>query len=113
MSAHSPEEIQQEVHKYFMVFGALAVLTVVTVAVSYLDLSTGLAITLALIIATVKGSLVAGYFMHLLDEQKLIYSILLLTLVFFIVLMGVPSGTAADNTGDAIHGAPPAASAEH
>ncbi len=113
MSGHSPEEIQQEVRKYFMVFGALAVLTAVTVAVSYLDLTSGLAVTLAMIIATVKGSLVAGYFMHLLDEKKLIYSILLLTLMFFIVLMGLPAGTIADTTGEPIHAAAPTSPAEH
>ncbi len=113
MSGHSPDEIHQEVRKYFMVFGALAVLTGVTVGVSYLDLTSGLAITLAMIIATVKGSLVAGYFMHLLDEKKLIYSILLLTLAFFVVLMGLPAGTIADTTGEPIHGAAPASPAEH
>jgi cytochrome c oxidase subunit 4 len=113
MSGHSPEEIQAEVRTYLMVFGALAVLTVVTVAVSYLDLSSGPAITLALIIATIKGSLVAAYFMHLLDERKLIYSILLLTVAFFIVLMAVPAATIADTTGTVIHGAAPAAPAEH
>ncbi len=113
MSGHSPEEIQAEVRTYMMVFGALAVLTMVTVAVSYIDLSSGPAITLALIIATIKGGLVAGYFMHLLDEQKLIYSILALTVVFFVVLMAVPAGTIADTTGTPMQGAPPAAPAEH
>ncbi len=113
MSGHSPEEIQAEVRTYMMVFGALAVLTIVTVAVSYLDLSSGPAITLALVIASIKGGLVAGYFMHLLDEQRLIYSILILTVVFFIVLMAVPAGTIADTTGAPIHGEAPAAPAEH
>jgi hypothetical protein len=33
---------------------------------------------------------VAGYFMHLVSEKKLIYWIMLLTVVFFAVLMALP-----------------------
>src|SRR5262249_37405732 len=75
--------IQRQTKIYIAVFAALAVLTVVTVTASYLHLSTGVAIALALFIATVKGSLVAAYFMHLIDERKAIYAILLLTVAFF------------------------------
>ena len=38
MSSHTPEEIRAHVRVYLKVFGALAVLTVVTVGVSYIDL---------------------------------------------------------------------------
>ena len=96
MGGHSPEEIRAETRTYVMVFVALAVLTVITVGVSYLDLSTGPAVVLALVIATVKGSLVACYFMHLIDEQRLIYAVLLLTFVFFLVLIFLPMGTFMD-----------------
>lgn len=82
-------DIDKHVRTYLMVFAALMVLTVVTVAVSYLDLSTGAAIALALVVATVKGSLVAGYFMHLISEKKLIYTVLIFTAIFFVaVLLG-------------------------
>jgi caa(3)-type oxidase subunit IV len=60
------------------------------VAVSYLNLEKTEAIIVALIIATVKGSLVASYFMHLISEKRMIYMALLLTVVFFAVLMGIP-----------------------
>ena len=99
MSAHTVEEIKKERRIYVMVFAALAVLTVITVAVSYLHLSVGAAIAVALFIATIKGTLVAGYFMHLLSERKLIYSVLILTAIFFLVLMVLPVGTVMDNTG--------------
>jgi len=88
-SAHS-EDIQKHVRKYVVVFVALLALTLVTVAVSYLDLSKTGAIVVALIIATVKGSLVATYFMHLISEKRMIYMSLILTAVFFAVLMGLP-----------------------
>lgn len=87
----SVEEIKKHVRKYIMVFVALMGLTIVTVAVSYLHLDVVWAIVLALFIATIKGTLVAGYFMHLLSEKKIIYWTLLLTLVFFIVLMVLPT----------------------
>ncbi|HKW26839.1 MAG TPA: cytochrome C oxidase subunit IV family protein [Terriglobales bacterium] len=48
---------------YFTVWAALMCLTVTTAAVSYLDLG-AFSIVLALIIATVKGSLVVLFFMH-------------------------------------------------
>ena len=38
-----------------------------------------MAIAVALFVATIKGSLVACYFMHLISEKKLIYAVLALT----------------------------------
>jgi cytochrome c oxidase subunit 4 len=66
------------------------VLTVITVAVSRFDLSVPMAVTVALLVATVKGSLVACYFMHLISEKKLIYAVLILTGAFFAALMALP-----------------------
>ncbi len=88
-SAHS-EDIKKHIRGYIFVFISLMVLTVVTVAISYLHLSVGAAITVALIVATVKASLVACYFMHLISEKKLIYLSLIITAVFFVVLMFLP-----------------------
>jgi cytochrome c oxidase subunit 4 len=88
-SAHT-EDIQKHVRKYVVVFVALLALTMITVAVSYLNLEKTQAIIVALLIATVKGSLVASYFMHLIDEKRMIYMALGLTVVFFAVLMGLP-----------------------
>ena len=88
---HTPEEIRREMRVYLTVFFALGVLTVVTVAVRFVfHLSIQYTILVAMIIALIKGSLVAGFFMHLISEKKLIYSILILTVLFFIVLMSVP-----------------------
>ena len=88
---HSHEEVQHQVKIYIRVFLALAILTVLTVGVSYLKLPIRLAILVALLIATVKSSLVAGFFMHLSNEKKIIYSILLLAFCFFLVLLFSPS----------------------
>ncbi len=89
---HSPEEIKREVRVYLIVFFALAALTAVTVGSFYALKSypVSVAIGVALAIALVKGSLVAGYFMHLLSEKKLIYAVLILTVFFFAVLIWGP-----------------------
>ena len=84
------QSIKKQVRSYMMVFASLLFLTFVTVAISRLHLSVGKAIALGLLVATVKGSLVACYFMHLLSERKFIYGTLLLTVFFFVVLLGLP-----------------------
>ena len=86
MSGHGTESIQEHIKVYLTVFGALAVLTILTVMASYLDVSSSEAIFLALTIATIKASLVAGYFMHLITEKQTIVWILILTFFFFLVL---------------------------
>jgi cytochrome c oxidase subunit 4 len=93
MTSDHAVDIDKHVRVYITVFVALMALTIITVAVSYLDLATPLAVTVALVIAVVKGSLVAGYFMHLISEKKVIYAVLLLTAVFFIALLALPSLT--------------------
>jgi cytochrome c oxidase subunit 4 len=97
---HSPEEIKREVRVYLLVFGSLAVLTGATVAARYLfDLPMGYAITVALIIAAIKASLVACFFMHLLSEKKLIYAVLTLTAIFFAFLIWLPVHDMIDKMG--------------
>lgn len=93
MTAHSPEDIKKETRVYILVFIALATLTMITVGISYLDLSTGPAVALALFVALIKGSLVAAFFMHLLSERKLIYTVLVFTIFFFLALIFLPLGS--------------------
>lgn len=93
MSDSHAVDIAKHVRTYMLVFTALMALTVITVAVWYLHLSHAAAIAVALLIATVKGSLVACYFMHLLSERRLIYLVLGLTVVFFFVLLLLPAMT--------------------
>ena len=62
--------------------------TIITVWASYIDFgSPRMNIIVALIIATVKAALVACFFMHLIDEKKMIYAFLGATVFFFIGLM--------------------------
>jgi len=91
MSDHDAEHIRKQVRIYVAVFAALAVLTLLTVAVSYLHLSVASHITLALLIAILKGSLVVLFFMHLISERRAIYYVLSLVLVMFFMVMWVPT----------------------
>jgi len=86
--SHSPEEVSKHRRVYIVVFLALLVATVVTVALNYLHFdSKALTITIALFVATIKAALVACYFMHLISEKKLIYIIMGFTTILCIALM--------------------------
>src|SRR5437762_11102514 len=94
-----PEAIRKSVRQYFIIGAALFVFTGITVAVNQVHLAVPLAVTVALIIATFKGSMVASVFMHLNHEKKWIYGSLILTVIFFAVLMSVPMFTTMDHIG--------------
>ncbi len=86
--AHDIEHVRQSVRKYLYVFYALGIGTIITVAASRVDFGSRAAnIAIALVIATIKAALVGGFFMHLLSERKLIYSLLTCTFFFFGAMM--------------------------
>ncbi len=99
--SHDASEIQKHIKTYIAVFVALMFLTVVTVGISYLHLSTIPAITVALVVASIKGTLVASYFMHLINEKKAILYTLAITAFLFLFLLVVPFAT--DSTGFRTH----------
>jgi cytochrome c oxidase subunit 4 len=96
MTTDHAADIDRHVRVYITVFVALMVLTIVTVAIARFHLPLPIAVTVALLVATIKGSLVACYFMHLISEKKLIYAVLLLTASFFIALLALPVLTVHD-----------------
>jgi caa(3)-type oxidase subunit IV len=96
----SAEEVRRHIATYKKIAGALAVGTIVTVLASYLDVPVALGITIALIIATAKASLVANYFMHLGEERSQWLKVTLgLTAFFWVVLMLLPMFTFSDHIG--------------
>jgi len=90
MEHATTESIKKHVRTYIIVFVSLMALTVITVAISYLHLEIHEAVIVAMFIATIKGSLVASYFMHLISEKRMIYMTLILTAIFFAALMFLP-----------------------
>jgi caa(3)-type oxidase subunit IV len=107
------DSIRKSMRTYLMVGAALFVFTGITVAVNQVHLAIPAAITVALVIATMKGSMVASIFMHLSHERRWIYGALILTLIGFLVLMTVPMFTVMDSIGtptgaaNASHSEPP------
>ena len=101
MTGDHAADIDRQVKIYITVFVTLMVLTIVTVTVSRFHLPVPIAVSVALLVAIVKGSLVACYFMHMISEKKLIYAVMLLTVVFFAVLLALPVLT--HNNGYWIH----------
>jgi len=85
---HSIEDVRKHVRTYLIIGVALMLGTALTVWASLIDFgSREYNIAIALIIASVKGFLVAGFFMHLISERKMIYSVLSFTVFFFLALM--------------------------
>lgn len=88
MSAQEHDDVTHHVRRYLFVFYALIFGTLITVAASYIPFGhRSVNIGVALFIACGKAFLVAGYFMHLISERKMIYGLLAFTAVFFIGLM--------------------------
>ncbi len=82
------ENVAEHVRRYLYVFYALLFGTLVTVGASYIPFGNhAINIAVALAIACCKATLVAGFFMHLISERKMIYGLLGFTVFFFAGLM--------------------------
>ena len=104
-----PESVRKSIRLYLTIGVSLLIFTAITVAANRFHFIVPIAIAVALVIATIKGSMVASVFMHLNNEQRWIYGALILTVFFFIVLMCLPLFTTLDTIGTPIQ----AISAEH
>src|SRR5262245_55592554 len=98
-----PAAVQKRIRSYGTIGGLLLVCTAITASAQQVHLAVPAPIAVALIIAATKGSMVAAIFMHLNHEQRWIYGALLLTVVFFVVLLFLPLATVSDTIGTAIH----------
>jgi cytochrome c oxidase subunit IV len=103
MDSHSVDDVKQAVRTYWKIGAALFMFTAITVAVNRVHLAVPFAITVALVIAATKGSMVASVFMHLAHERAWVYWSLVITVVFFIALLFLPILTVSDGIGTPIH----------
>jgi cytochrome c oxidase subunit IV len=71
---------------YIIVWIALLILTLVTWGVSYINLGMG-NVAVALLIASIKASLVALFFMHLRYENRLVWAFALVPLLFLALII--------------------------
>jgi len=84
---HVAHNIAKHIRGYMMVGGTLLAFTAITVFLSYVNFGTMKAnVAVAMLVATFKAGLVAAIFMHLSNEKKLIYRILVFTAFFVLGL---------------------------
>jgi cytochrome c oxidase subunit 4 len=86
MSTEVTEAHASAAKTYGKVLGVLIALTVVTVLAAGFDFGSG-NVVIALVIATVKASLVALFFMHLLHEKAMNSIIFVSGLVFLTIFL--------------------------
>jgi cytochrome c oxidase subunit IV len=97
MTAQAQEDFTHHVRRYLYVFYALLFGTLITVGASYIPFGNHhVNIAVALVIACAKAFLVAGFFMHLISERKMIYGLLIFTACFFLGLMFLTVSAYAD-----------------
>lgn len=88
------------------VLGVLLVLTFLTVAVTWADFGR-LNVAIALLIAVVKGSLVLLYFMHLRWDRPFNALVLISSLVFVVLFIGLSLMDVAQYQAETIPGYAP------
>ena len=99
--SEQPVDLKSYIRLCAVVFVVVLITTASMIATSYANIGHG-KVALILAIAVVNAFLVAGYLMHLLSEKKMVYTVLIFTVIFFIGLMGLtmfamndfPPGTA-------------------
>ena len=110
-ATHSPEELAREERRYFQIFGLLAVLTTAEVGVIYMPIPHFVIVTSLVLLAVIKASLVALYYMHLASEKTLLTWIALTPAILcvFLLLMLTPDlGAVTRMVTHALAGAPAA-----
>lgn len=81
------ENTHSSIKSYLLVFLGLAILTGATVLLSYAGLPHKTAIGIAILIAVIKCTLIATFFMHLRFEKKGFVIMILVALFFVGVLI--------------------------
>ena len=90
-------DVSKHIKGYLMIGAVLLAGTALTVWAAHIHFgSHSMNIAIGLIIATVKASLVALYFMHLISEKTAIYMFLSVTVFFFLGLMVLTLWSFAD-----------------
>ena len=84
---HVAHNISKHIRGYLMVGATLITFTAITVFLSYVNFGTMKAnVAVAMLVATFKAGLVAAIFMHLSNEKRMIYRILMFTAFFVLGL---------------------------
>lgn len=88
MSSHDHHLMSLKTH--WVVFGTLIVLTIITVLAAQIDLGVTINFILAMLIASVKACVVAGYFMHLKYDGLMNRVIFISSFIFLVIFIIFP-----------------------
>jgi cytochrome c oxidase subunit 4 len=84
---HVAHNVSKHIRAYVLVGLTLLTFTGITVGLSYINFGTMKAnVAIAMLVATFKAGLVAAIFMHLSNEKRMIYRILMFTAFFVLGL---------------------------
>jgi heme/copper-type cytochrome/quinol oxidase subunit 4 len=84
------QNVKKHVQQHLIIAVGLALGSLMTLWTSQTNFgSFGLNVAITLAVAAVQAFFVAGFYMHLLSERKMIYCFLVFTAVFFVVMIGV------------------------
>jgi|GEM_PF-5549623 hypothetical protein len=87
-----PSDLGSYTRRCFYVFFAVICGTALMVAASLSPISSsGLRISLILVIAAVNATLVATFLMHIVTEKRFVLVVLAFTAIFFVALIGLSS----------------------
>ncbi|HPS66114.1 MAG TPA: cytochrome C oxidase subunit IV family protein [Ignavibacteria bacterium] len=86
MTEKKAEQVFHPYGKYIIIWLGLVNLTLITVSVAGLNLA-GITVITALVIATVKSSLVLNYFMHIKHETMIFKLFIALSIIVFFVMI--------------------------
>ncbi|GEL74120.1 MULTISPECIES: cytochrome C oxidase subunit IV family protein [Myxococcus] len=91
-SRQEEQNMREEHHgagRYWLIWGLLLVLTVVTVVTGRIHIPTW-GLVLALVIASTKGTLVLLYFMHLADHRGANRLVFAVSIIFVVLMLAIP-----------------------
>jgi caa(3)-type oxidase subunit IV len=90
MSESHPVDFKNYLRRCVYVFIAAVCMITLMIAASFLpNVGWSVKVPVILAIASVNAFVVAGFLMHLLSEKKAIYTLLGITVIFFICLIGL------------------------
>ncbi|MGO8795771.1 MAG: cytochrome C oxidase subunit IV family protein [Candidatus Sulfotelmatobacter sp.] len=86
MSGHSTSEKSSPLKLYFGIWATLLILTFATYKVAYVELGPFNSVV-ALVIATIKATLVALFFMHVWHASEKLTKLVVIAAIFFLMLL--------------------------
>ena len=87
MALHTDEEILEEERRYFRIFLLLGVLTLLEIGATFLPIAHAVIVLALVVLAVVKATLVAAFYMHLSTEKTTLKWIAVTPMILCVFLL--------------------------